>query len=245
MLLVLALVAVAAASPTKYDSNVVQQQHGYEQQRGYEQQSTYHGRYDNKCEHDGFYYRNENSFVVCSNNNAYVQPCAPGSRNSGYEQYSSGNAYSYRDFCDVNLVDHGYGVKGSGYDDSKHYGNNNGNNNGYDKRSGYADKSYGGKQVGGYGRQYDDVSYGKRDAYNGATYNGPAYDRYERPSYNNGGSQRRADRGYYGDYDRYNRQEYYPTDRYYGAPRRDGYNGGYNSKSRYDDRRVNSNGRHY
>ena len=82
----------------------------------YSQKHSYHGRYDGKCNKDGFYYKDAESFVICSNNNAYVQPCAPGSRNSGYENYKYGATYYYHDFCDVNLVDHGYGVN--------HYGNN-------------------------------------------------------------------------------------------------------------------------
>ena len=36
-----------------------------------------------QCGTDGFYYKDARSFVICSNGNAYVQPCAPGSRNSG------------------------------------------------------------------------------------------------------------------------------------------------------------------
>ena len=35
-----------------------------------------------------------------------------GSRNSGANSYRRGNNYFYRDFCDVNLVDFGYGIKG-------------------------------------------------------------------------------------------------------------------------------------
>ena len=55
--------------------------------------------------------------MICSNNNAYVQPCAPGSRNSGYENYKYGATYYYGDVCNINLVDHSYGVN--------YYGNNN------------------------------------------------------------------------------------------------------------------------
>merc|ERR1711893_168556 len=72
---------------------------------------TYHGRYNGKCEKDGLYYRDHTSFVLCSNGNSYVQPCAPGTRNSGYDKYSYGGHYSYRDFCDVNLVDYGYAAR--------------------------------------------------------------------------------------------------------------------------------------
>ena len=77
----------------------------------YNQQYIYHGKYEGYCAQDGFYYRDHGSFVICSNNNAYVQPCAPGSRNSGFDNYNFGDNYYYRDFCDINLVDQGYGVQ--------------------------------------------------------------------------------------------------------------------------------------
>lgn len=67
-------------------------------------------RLTGKCGNDGFYYKDHYSFVICSNGNSYVQPCAPGSRNSDYKRYSYGHHYYYRDFCDVNLVDYGYGA---------------------------------------------------------------------------------------------------------------------------------------
>ena len=78
----------------------------------YNKQYMYHGKYGGQCDQDGFYYKDYYSFVICSNNNAYVQPCAPGSRNSGHDSYDYGDNYYYRDFCDVNLVDHGYGAQG-------------------------------------------------------------------------------------------------------------------------------------
>ena len=60
--------------------------------------------------------------MIFSNNNAYVQPCAPGTRNSNYNSYNYGGHYHYRDFCDVNLVDHGYGVRhGYGFSHDTHY----------------------------------------------------------------------------------------------------------------------------
>jgi len=68
-----------------------------------------------KCGNDGFYYKDHYSFVICSNGNSYVQPCAPGSRNSHYGRYSYGHSYYYRDFCDVNLVDYGYGAHRPAY----------------------------------------------------------------------------------------------------------------------------------
>jgi len=46
--------------------------------------------------------------MMCSNGNAFEQMCAPGSKNSGYEQYSTGVNYYIHDFCDVNMVDSGY-----------------------------------------------------------------------------------------------------------------------------------------
>ena len=39
---------------------------------------TFHGRYGDKCQADGLYFRDDRSFVFCSNGNSYVQPCAPG-----------------------------------------------------------------------------------------------------------------------------------------------------------------------
>ena len=80
--------------------------------------------FSGKCGADGFYYNNEYSFVMCSNGNAYVQKCAPGSRNSGHNRYNNGNAYYYNDFCDVNLVDYGYNVPhGNAYGRGGYYPN--------------------------------------------------------------------------------------------------------------------------
>jgi hypothetical protein len=60
---------------------------------------------------------------MCSNGNAYVQRCAPGSRNSGYNRYQKGNAYVYNDFCDVNLVDYGYNAyQGNAYNGNAYNG---------------------------------------------------------------------------------------------------------------------------
>ena len=91
---------------------------------------NYYGRYPGKCGNDGLYFRDDKSFVFCSNGNSYVQPCAPGTRNSAYGKYSYGSKYDYRDFCDVNLVDDGYAAKrsygrrdyGYGYDRDYDYG---------------------------------------------------------------------------------------------------------------------------
>jgi hypothetical protein len=99
----------------------------------------YHGKYTGKCGYDGLYYRDSKSFIFCSNGNSYVQPCAPGTRNSSYRKYSYGKNYTYRDFCDVNLVDDGYGVK-------KGYGK---------KDDGYGKKDDGyGKKHEGYGEHH-------------------------------------------------------------------------------------------
>lgn len=83
----------------------------------YEENYIYKGKYEGKCGEDGLYYKDESSFVFCSNGEYYVQPCAPGSRNSGYKKFSYGGKYSSRDFCDVNLVDGGYASHdGYGYE---------------------------------------------------------------------------------------------------------------------------------
>ena len=68
------------------------------------------------CHNDGFYYKDAYSFVICSNGNGYELPCAPGSQNNPYDDYSYDNKYGYHDFCGVNLVDDGYGAgHGGGY----------------------------------------------------------------------------------------------------------------------------------
>ena len=100
----------------------------YKQYKGYREKESpsykkdnsngayvYHGKYSGKCGHDGLYYRDDRSFVFCSNGNSYIQPCAPGSRNSAFGTYSYGGKYDYRDFCDVNLVDEGYSAKRAVY----------------------------------------------------------------------------------------------------------------------------------
>ena len=139
VLIVLAFVALAAASDYKSGSY------------------AYNGKYDGKCDNDGLYFRDEKSFVFCSNGNSYVQPCAPGTRNSAYGKYSYGNKYNYRDFCDVNLVDDGYAAKRSyGYDRDYDYG--------YDRDYSYGRRDYGyGRRDYGYGRR--DYGYGRRDYY--------------------------------------------------------------------------------
>ena len=83
---------------------------------------AYQGRYHGNCGTDGLYYRDSKSFVFCSNGNSYVQPCAPGTRNSGYDRYASGGYYNQGDFCDVNLVDHGYAAHHSDHGYAAHHG---------------------------------------------------------------------------------------------------------------------------
>jgi hypothetical protein len=146
MKLLIALSAlVLAVAADGYDND---KHDGYGVERAYGAY-TYHGRYPGKCGNDGLYYRDEKSFVFCSNGNSYVQPCAPGSRNSAYGKYSYGGKYDYRDFCDVNLVDEGYAAKHSGY----------GYNRDYDRGYGYGRRDYGyggydGYGYGGYGAGY-------------------------------------------------------------------------------------------
>merc|ERR1711894_754093 len=86
---------------------------------------SYNGRYAGKCGNDGFYYNDANSFVICSNGNAYYQPCAPGSKNKGHSHYTHGGKYGVADFCGVNLVDYGYGAHKGGYGHS--HGHSHGN----------------------------------------------------------------------------------------------------------------------
>ena len=90
-------------------------------QESHSKKYQYQGKYGGSCNRDGFYYLNEDSFVICSNSNVYVQPCAPGSRNSGLHGYQEGRQYNYHELCDVNLVDLGYGVK-FGLDKVRGYG---------------------------------------------------------------------------------------------------------------------------
>ncbi|ELU04413.1 hypothetical protein CAPTEDRAFT_197097 [Capitella teleta] len=74
----------------------------------YTDRAVYHGQYSGNCGNDGFYYNDISSFVICSNGNAYIQPCAPGSNNLIYFNYNRGKSYYNTHFCDVNLVDDGY-----------------------------------------------------------------------------------------------------------------------------------------
>ena len=104
--------------PTKYEEPMLDEKHYVEDSAEPTEQSygeasyTYRGMYSNEtgCGNDGLYYRDESSFVFCSNGNKYDQPCAPGTKNSEYLEYTEGEGVSYRDFCNVNLVDMGYVV---------------------------------------------------------------------------------------------------------------------------------------
>jgi hypothetical protein len=131
--------------------------------------------YTGKCGNDGFYYNDYNSFVICSNGNAHIQPCAPGSKNSANSNYNYGSSYNYRDFCDVNLVDDGYTLKHGSYNTGYHgnraatYGHNAGYgvNSGYGADTGYGrDAGYGANT--GYGINSDygiDAGYGVNAGY--------------------------------------------------------------------------------
>ena len=150
---------------------------------------TYYGKYPGKCGNDGLYYKDSNAFVFCSNGNSYEQPCAPGSKNSGYGNYNYGGSYGYRDFCDVNLVDQGYAAKRSGY-----------GGKGY---SGYRGDGYRGDGYRGDGYRGDGY---RGDGYRGDGYRGDGYrgDGYRGDGYRGDGYGYRGDgyRGGYGDYNR-------------------------------------------
>ena len=61
------------------------------------------------CVTDGLYYRDDTTFVICSNGYPHEQPCPPGTKTSGSPRYQPGYYYGYTDLCSVNLVDYGYG----------------------------------------------------------------------------------------------------------------------------------------
>ncbi|ELT88418.1 hypothetical protein CAPTEDRAFT_195706 [Capitella teleta] len=73
----------------------------------YTHRAVYKGQYSGECATDGFYYNDASSFVICSNGNAFIQPCALGSQNSAHN-YQHGTAYNFNEFCDFNLLDAGY-----------------------------------------------------------------------------------------------------------------------------------------
>jgi hypothetical protein len=69
----------------------------------------YGGKYQGHCVTDGLYYRDDTTFVICSNGYPHEQPCPPGTKTSGSPRYQPGYYYGYTDLCSVNLVDYGYG----------------------------------------------------------------------------------------------------------------------------------------
>merc|ERR1712179_899560 len=146
LIIVAAFVALAAAGEKKAAKSG----------KGY----SYNGRYAGKCGNDGFYYNDANSFVICSNGNAYYQPCAPGSKNKGHSHYTHGGKYGVADFCGVNLVDYGYGAHKGGYGHS--HGHSHGNRGHSHGHSGYgvqnSDGSHG--HNAGYGSHGHSAGYG-------------------------------------------------------------------------------------
>jgi len=60
------------------------------------------------CSIDGLYYKDEMSYVVCSNRYASIQPCPPGTKTDKFPSYKAGYYYGSSDLCSVNLVDLGY-----------------------------------------------------------------------------------------------------------------------------------------
>jgi len=60
------------------------------------------------CKIDGLYYKDETSFVVCSNGYASYQPCPPGTKTDKFPSYKAGYYYGSSDLCSMNLVDYGY-----------------------------------------------------------------------------------------------------------------------------------------
>jgi len=69
----------------------------------------YGGQYKGLCQGDGLYYKDDNTFVMCSNGYSHEQPCPPGTKTSGSPSYKPGYYYGYTDLCSVNLVDYGLG----------------------------------------------------------------------------------------------------------------------------------------
>merc|ERR1712226_866244 len=146
LIIVAAFVALAAAGEKKAAKSG----------KGYGHKSRFIG----KCGNDGFYYNDANSFVICSNGNAYYQPCAPGSKNKGHSHYTHGGKYGVADFCGVNLVDYGYGAHKGGYGHS--HGHSHGNRGHCDGHSGYGvQNSYGSYgHNAGYGSHGHSAGYG-------------------------------------------------------------------------------------
>jgi len=80
-----------------------------EEQNQKETKYYYGGKYQGSCVADGLYYRDDTTFVICSNGYPHEQPCPPGTKTSGSPRYQAGYYYGYTDLCSVNLVDYGYG----------------------------------------------------------------------------------------------------------------------------------------
>lgn len=68
----------------------------------------YGGKFNGVCSIDGLYYKDEKSFVVCSNGYASYQPCPPGTKTDKFPSYTAGYYYGSSDLCSMNLVDYGY-----------------------------------------------------------------------------------------------------------------------------------------
>ena len=107
---------------------------------------------------DGLYYRDDTTFVICSNGYPHEQPCPPGTKTSGSPRYQPGYYYGYTDLCSVNLVDYGYGPEyyaPRGYPAS---------HDGYESPKGSGGYASEGRGAGGYGAAasagYERVGYG-------------------------------------------------------------------------------------
>merc|ERR1711909_66906 len=148
LIIVAAFVALAAAGEKKAAKSG----------KGYGHKSRFIG----KCGNDGFYYNDANSFVICSNGNAYYQPCAPGSKNKGHSHgHSHGNrGHSVGHSTSYSHTSHGthgsHGNRGhshghSGYGVQNSYGSH-GHNAGYGSHGHSA----------GYGTHGHSAGYGSR-----------------------------------------------------------------------------------
>ena len=144
------------------------------------------------CGEDGLYYKNEYNFVICSNGNSYVQPCAPGTRNSGSSHYTPGFYYGYSNFCDVNLVDFGYAANAyaHGYGKKPSYGGKQDHYFGEENyhKSGYAhqQKGYGQKNAGYQAKTHEyetKARYETSHKYEGAKSYGAPAKNYGVPAY--------------------------------------------------------------
>merc|ERR1712055_782610 len=148
-LLVFAVVAIAVAYGGTRGNSYGGSYGGYKSYNGgyFSGRYSYRGKYPGYCgAPSGLYFKNDRSFVYCSNGLAYTQDCAPGSRNNRYDSYHHGSNYGYADFCSVNLVDYGYAAK-----HAKGYGGyNRGGYGGYNKGYG-GNRGYGGYNRVGYG----------------------------------------------------------------------------------------------